>query len=177
MLATTPLHDVLIIAMEDDEWQDLSDALLGDAAEFETAGSAGSEEQLLMPGAHTAMSMDDWDTLANELLDGSVAPDEQDDDEFRGVLPPREQGRKRGRPRGTYGSRSLRQASVQASQQAAASADPPVGPQPGTIAYAREMKRQKEISSWGFGRRAGSVLALARHGKEHLEFLENFGFQ
>ena len=79
--------------MEDDEWQDLSDALLGDAAEFETAGSAGSEEQLLMPGAHTAMSMDDWDTLANELLDGSVAPDEQDDDEFRGVLPPREQGR------------------------------------------------------------------------------------
>eukprot|EP00439_Symbiodinium_sp_Y106_P049637 s6567_g6.t1 len=133
--------------MEDDEWQDLSDALLGDAAEFETAGSAGSEEQLLMPGAHTAMSMDDWDTLANELLDGSVAPDEQDDDEFRGVLPPREQGRKRGRPRGTYGSRSLRQASVQASQQAAASADPPVGPQPGTIAYAREMKRQKRLAA------------------------------
>ncbi|CAE7262689.1 unnamed protein product [Symbiodinium microadriaticum] len=156
--------------MEDDEWQELSDALLGDAAEFEAAGAGlgpGLGEQLLMPGAGMAMDIDEWDRLANELLDAPAASDEsmhgdhgQGDQELLGVLPPSEPQRKRGRPPGTYGSRTLREACAQqALQQAADSADVVVGPEPGTIAYARQMKKQKKSA-------AASAAGASAEGQE-----------
>ncbi|CAE7193763.1 unnamed protein product, partial [Symbiodinium sp. CCMP2456] len=167
--------------MEDDEWQELSRELLGDAAETEPAEAARSQEQLLMPG--TGMDVSDWDGLVNELLAGPTVPsvsstssggnnsgnhswpdvsmdgghgrddegslpahDPNLDDAHLGFKPSTEPCRKRGRPPGIFGSRKLQEAlrSRQASQQAE---DPPVGNEPGTIAYAREFKKQKKAAA------------------------------
>ena len=155
--------------MDDNEWQELSRELLGDAAEAEPPEATNSQEQLLMPGSGVAMDVDDWDRLVNELLagptdisasgtsrgnsfgsdvwpdvsvdgghgqedEGSLPADDSNlDDALQSSTEPR---RKRGRPPGTFGSRSLNQMlGRQALQQAE---DIPAGPRPGTTAYARK---------------------------------------